>query len=44
MPFPYRKWLAGSTGASRKRKKRRKRNCSAVSLPRDIDYNIYTVS
>lgn len=45
MPFSYRKWLAGSTGASCKRKKKvEKRNCSAVSLLRDIDCNIYSVS
>lgn len=45
MPFSYRKWLAGSTGASCRRKKsRKKRNCSAVSLPRYIDYNISSVS
>lgn len=42
MPFPYRRWLAASTGALCRRKERR-RNCSAVSLPRDIDYNIYAV-
>lgn len=45
MPFSYRKWLAGSTGAScREKKSRKKRNCSAVSLPRNIDCNIYSVS
>jgi len=42
--MPYRQWLAGSTGALHKGRKEEKRNCSAVSLPRDIDYNIYAVS